>query len=146
MSRLVDSAGDFLPDEKMIEEIFKNYSPHAMQQLKKSVVIAGLLEDDDNILEHTTLPDDNSTHITYKPSRQFVCELSDIIQSIINSILKRNQQPMEKSDIITEIKKIKILSDIDSDIIDPCIIKVFESMIANEYIKIVDTKYYKVTY
>ena len=40
----------------------------------------------------------------------------------------------------------EILSDIDSDIIDPCIIKLFDTMVANEYIKIVDTKYYKVNY
>ena len=144
MTSSVDFTGDFLPDEK-IEKIFKNYSSHAMQKLIESLVVAGLL-DDDNILEHTTLPDDNSTHIPYKPSPQFDCELSDIIQSNINSILKKQQQPMEKSDIIAEIKKIKILSDIDSDIIDPCIIKLFDTMVANEYIKIVDTKYYKVIY
>jgi hypothetical protein len=140
-----DFTGDFLPDKK-IEKIFENYSSHAMQKLIESLVVAGLLDDDDNISEHTTLPENNSTNIPYKPSHLFTYELSIIIQSNIISILKKHQQPMEKSDIITEIKKIKILSDIDSDIIDPCIIKLFETMVANEYIKIIDTKYSKVTY
>ena len=149
------------PDKKTIEKIFKNYSLHAMEKLIEPLVIAGLLdkEEDTNILKigknptmtnilygHISIPDDNSTYIQYKPSQEFKYELSVIIQSIINSILKKYKQPMEKSDIIAEIKKIKILSDIDNDIIDPCIIKVFESMVANEYIKIVDTKYSKVIY
>ena len=146
MTSSVDFTSGLSPDGKMIEEIFKNYPKHAMQKLIEPLVALGLLDDDDNILGHTTLPEDNSTNIPYKISPQFEYALGDIIQSNINSILKRHQQPMEKSDIITEIKKIKILSDIDSDIIDPCIIKVFESMVANEYIKIVDTKYSKVIY
>lgn len=146
MTSPVNFTSGLSPDEKMIDKIFKNYSPLAMQQLKESLCVNGFLDDDDNILGHTILPDDNSTHIHYKISHQFKYELSDIIHANINSILKRHQQPMEKSDIITEIKKIKILSDIDSNIIDPCIIKLFESMVANEYIKIVDTKYSKVIY
>jgi NAD+--asparagine ADP-ribosyltransferase len=150
-----------IPDEKTIEKIFKNYSLHAMEQLIKPLVIAGLLNKDENnnmlkigehptmtniLYGHISIPDDNSTYIQYKPSHQFIYDLSDIILSNINLILKKHQQPMEKSDIIAEIKKVKILSDIDSNIIDPCIIKVFESMVANEYIKMVDTKYSKVIY
>jgi hypothetical protein len=146
MTSSVDFTGDLSPDEKMIEEIFKNYSKHAMQKLIEPLVALGLLDDDDNILGHTTLPEDNSTNIPYKISPQFEYALADIIQPNIISILKRHQQPMKKSDIITEIKKIKILADIDSDIIDPCMMKLFETMVTNEYIKIIDTKYYTVTY
>jgi hypothetical protein len=147
--------------DKNIGDIFSNYSSHAMKKLTDTLVVAGLLnknEDNDilkigeyptltnTLCEYISISEDNSTYMDYKPSFQFACELSYIIQSNINSILKRNQQPMEESDIIAKIKKVKVLSNIDSKIIDPCIMKIFETMFAEEYINKVDTKYYKVTY
>ena len=140
------------------KKIFTNYSSHDINKLINQLVVAGLLDNDEDnnmlkIGENPTITnilyayiptlDDN---LSYKPSHLFTYELSDIIQSIINSILKKYKQPIEESYIIAKIKKVKVLSDIDSKIIDPCIIKTFETMVANEYIKIVDTKYYKVTY
>jgi hypothetical protein len=152
MTSPVDFTGVLSSDEK-IKYVFKNYSSLDMNKIIDTLVDGGFLDDMLQISEHPTITNTlygctltSDSNFNYKPSCQFKYELSDIIHANINSLLKRHQQPIEESDIIAEIKKIKVLSDIDSDIIDPCIIKLFETMVAEEYIKKIDTKYYKVIY
>lgn len=150
----LDYTSDLLSDsDKKIKDVFKNYSSLDMNKLIDPLVDGGLLNDMLQFGDHLTttntlygyilIPNDNSIYI---PSREFTCDLLDIIHANINSLLKKQKQPIDESYIIAEIKKMQVLSDIDSDIIDPCIVKTFETMIAEEYIKKVDTKYYKVTY
>jgi hypothetical protein len=149
-----------LTTNSIMKDILKHYSSYDINRIIKPLVDGGLLEiiNDtlqigENPITTNTLPDhiqlysivetENLQQDIIKPyisSNQFQCDLSDIIQSNINSYLK--QQPLEQIELIKKIKDNLLLSQIDSAII----IEELNKMVIEHYIKIDNAKYYKVIY
>ena len=149
----LDCFGLDIEPGSIMGNILKHYPKYEINKLLKPLVNGGILEVIDGKLQigenpttTNTLPDHiqlQSPHVDnlpYTQSHQFQYDISDIIQSNIKSILKK--QPLEQKDIIKKFKDNILLSQINSELI----IEELNKMITEDYIKKDETMYYPVIY